>query len=194
MPPSGGTWGHIWGHLFRKWGHISKRTRARPGGRTARPWGHMPGPWGHIGRSVGAHVRPAGQRTEIKNSKTCGRINLANRSVSGVIAQSFNLPPTHGHQSGHRPGLQSSTRQRAGHRGHWITAQGGQWPPASHRPGLQHGTRAKGRAPWAPATVPGQQRQQRQQGHQVSSEAARPFNLGAHFGRFLLVLLPLSFF
>ena len=27
MPASGGTWGHIWGHFFGKWGHIAQNRR-----------------------------------------------------------------------------------------------------------------------------------------------------------------------
>ncbi len=134
-------------------------------------------------KTVGAHVRPVGAHRvvgggtsgnrrapcrEYPPSKTLTHKNSGKRSVSGVIAQTLGHPLPHGRQSGHRPGLQPSTRQRAGH---WITSPGRGWPPV--RPPARLATRhhVKGRAPWAPATVPGHQRQQ---GHRANRSAAKP--------------------
>lgn len=92
MPPSGGTWGHIWGHLFRKWGHIGKTAPDTcPAGAVAQGTRHR----GHIGHRLGAPDRQAGaHRREYPPSKTRARKNVRNRSVSGVGGLDFSTPPS----------------------------------------------------------------------------------------------------
>jgi len=98
------------GAYFPKVGAHSKTS---PPGERLRRWGHRARPKGAHRASLGACsgqalTGPAPGVEIPPPSITCGRKKMGNRSVSGVVAQRFDHPPTHRHQSATGPACNSA--------------------------------------------------------------------------------------